>query len=132
MQGGFTILPNWLISLFPSLKPRRRQIPDPYDYDLPPPRLRPNRLPITRPSTPQLQYHLLKFLPLEIRRQIWYYVLKDHTIHIDFDIWGTRLGCVHCVGPDPSKCNNGHCATRVKSSEVPPQLLSLLKTCRQM
>ncbi|KAH6717536.1 hypothetical protein BKA61DRAFT_288403 [Leptodontidium sp. MPI-SDFR-AT-0119] len=132
MEGGFTILPKWLISAFPSLKPRRRQlIHDPYDHNLPPPRPRPNRLPITWPSTPQPHSHLLE-LPLEIRRQIWSYVLKYHTIHVDFDMFTTRLRCNHCMSPDPSKCNHGHCAARVKSSEVPPKLLCLLQACRQV
>lgn len=149
---GFTLLLNWLTSLFPSLKPKQRFQRDQFDYDpLPPPRLRPNRLLITRPSspdsaasslhlvsTPQPRSLLLELLPREIRQEIWFHVLGGHTLHLE--IVGARLGCLHCLSADPSTCNNGRCVRRmgdryISLPAVPEKagkLLSLLKTCRQV
>jgi hypothetical protein len=152
IMQGFTLLPTWLTSLVPSLKPKPRLQRDQFDYDpLPPPRLCPNRLPITRPSspdsgtssldlvsTPQPRSLLLEFLPLETRQQIWSHVLGGHTLHLE--IVGARLGCLHCLSADPSMCNIGRCIRRMGDRDISPpavpekagKLLSLLKTCRQM
>jgi hypothetical protein len=151
IMQGFTLLPTWLTSLVPSLKPKQRRRRDPFDYDpLPPPRIRPNRLPITRPSspdsassldsfsTPQPQSLLLEVLPREIRQQIWSHVLGGHTIHLE--IVGAGLGGLHCLSADPSTCNNGRWVCRKGGRDISPSALletvgklsSLLKTCRQM
>lgn len=144
---GFTILPTWLTTLVPSLKPKPRlRRRDPFDYDpLPPPRLRPNRLPITRNSSPDRAFSLesfaplqprpalLKVLPREIRQQIWTLVLERHTVHLE--IIGACLGCIYCQSADPDTCNDGSCARRMEASALPKRarnLLSLLRTCRQM
>ncbi|KAE9364359.1 hypothetical protein N431DRAFT_563682 [Stipitochalara longipes BDJ] len=142
---GFTILPTWLTSLVPSLKPKQPRR-DPFDYDpLPPPRIRTNRLPITRPSSldsaPSLesfsalqpQSRLLKVLPREIRQQIWSHVLGGHTIHLE--IVGARLGCLYCLSADPNTCNDGRCARQMGALALPERvgkLSSLLTTCRQI
>ena len=151
IMQGFTLLPTWLTSLVPSLKPKQRPRRDPFDYDpLPPPRIRPNRLPITRPSspdsvsslnlssTPQPQSLLLEVLPREIRQQIWSHVLGGHTIQLE--IVGASLGGLHCLSADPNTCNDRRWGCRTGDRDISPptlpeklgKLSSLLKTCRQM
>lgn len=147
IMQGFTILPTWLTTLVPSLKPKPRpRRSDPFDYDpLPPPRLRSNRFPITRSTSPdrvsslessstlQPQPVLLKVLPREIRQRIWTHVLEGHTVHLE--IMGGCLGCIYCLSAVPNACNEGRCAPRMEASALPERarkLLSLLRTCRQM
>ncbi|KAH7403591.1 hypothetical protein BKA64DRAFT_777223 [Cadophora sp. MPI-SDFR-AT-0126] len=100
MTSGFDIWPSWLKRTFPSLRLKGHSRRDCCDYELPAPRLVPDRLPITRPSSPcpppapEPELHravpvlnflsaprveskspLLELLLLEIRQKIWSLVL---------------------------------------------------------
>ena len=144
IMKGFARLHRWLTSLIPRLKPKKRPNRNPFDYDHLP-RIRPNRLPITRPSSPDgrsSQSLLLEVLPLEIRQQIWGDVLGGHNIHLE--IVGDRLGGAHCLSDGRVTCKIGSygCHIHMEAAKLKNRrhvlpneegkLLNLLKTCRQM
>lgn len=127
MTSGIDIWPSWLKRIFPILQRKGKRRRDCCDYELPPPCLVLDRLPITRPSSPcsppaqepelnsqvpslesqsvprvESQSPLLKALPLEIRQEIWSLVLGRRTLHLV--VLEDRLGCYHCQSADPSTC----------------------------
>ncbi|CZT12955.1 uncharacterized protein RAG0_16590 [Rhynchosporium agropyri] len=126
-------LRDWLRSLITPEYCGTQTRRDCCDFDLPAPRLLPDRLSITRPSTPgslaapelcsavpcldhlsatgtSTESLLLELLPHEMRQKIWSLVIGGQTYQLGvlpYRWRSNRLSSSRCLCADPDKCDEG-------------------------